>query len=71
MRANVILVQYQVLREFELEFDLKDNLQNLNEGHFCVRRPKLCPGKRFERNLNLSLNTAMNTSLTSGSRCRK
>ena len=47
----------------DVEFDLKDELENYYEGHFRVKHPKVDPEMRFEGNLN--------SSLTSGSRCRK
>ena len=58
-------------RALNLNLTLQDDLENENKGHFCVKRPKLDPGTRFGGNLDPSLNTSLNTALTSGSQCRK
>ena len=56
---------------FELELHPLDELEVSNEGHFRVQRPELDPGTSFGGNLNLPLNTSLNTLLISCSHCRK
>ena len=55
---------------FDLEFELEDDIENSNEGHFRVQRPKADLGTKFEGNLNPSLNPSLNASVLHG-RCHE
>ena len=50
---------------FDLEFDLKDDLEIKNKCDFRDQHPKLDLGTQLRQNLNLTLNKSMNMTLTS------
>ena len=64
--SALVLTQFwdNIRYPFDFEFDPENDLENYNEGHFRVQRPKLYPGTRFGVNLNSSPNMALITSLT-------
>ena len=44
---------------FDPEVDIENDLESSNECHFCVQRPKVDLGTKFEGNLNPSLNLSL------------